>query len=57
MSKEEATEIVKRWVEHKMLWFDDSSFESKYLIHQAINIVGLEEVDNITKQIKSEWDD
>lgn len=57
MSKEEAIEIVKRWVEHKMLWFDDSSFENKYLIHQAINLVGLDEVDKITKQIKTEWDE
>lgn len=57
MSREEAIEIVKRWVEHKMLWFDDSSFENKYIVHQAINMIGVEEVDKITKQLKAEWDE
>lgn len=57
MSREEAIFVIKKWIEHKMLWFNDSSFENKYLVHQAINIIGMEEVDNIAKQIKNNWDD
>lgn len=57
MSKEEAEEIIKRWVEHKMMWFDDSFFENRYVLHQAINVIGTEEVDKIARTLRETWED
>ena len=57
MSREEALDLIQKWLEHKMLWFNDSSFPDKYAIHQAINVVGQEEVDKIHKQLKKNWQD
>lgn len=57
MSKDEATDLIKEWLQHKMLWFDDSSFSSKYLVNQAINVIGPDEVDRIYKELKTNWQD
>lgn len=57
VSREEAVDIVKQWLEYKMLWFDDYCSQNKYIVYQAINLIGAEEVDNIAKQIKNNWDD
>lgn len=57
MSREEAVNVIKEWIEHRMLWFNDNSFTNKYLVHQAINILGTEEVDKIHKELKNNWED
>jgi hypothetical protein len=57
MSREDAEKLIKRFLEHKMLWFTDDGFADKYLIHQAMNIIGPEEVDKISKELKKEWDE
>lgn len=57
MSRSEAMDLIKEWLKHKMLWFNDDSFTNRYVIHQAINLVGLEEVDKIHKELKTIWGD
>jgi hypothetical protein len=57
VSREEAVNVIKEWIEHRMLWFNDNSFTNKYLVHQAINILGTEEVDKIHKELKNNWED
>jgi len=57
MSKEEAVDLIKKWLEHKMLWFEDSTFPNKYLVYQAMNLIGSDEVDKIHKELKIQWED
>jgi hypothetical protein len=57
MSKQEAINLIKRWAEHKLLWFGDSNFPEKPLVYQALNILGVEEVSEIFNKIRQEWED
>ena len=57
MSKEEAKNLIRKFVEYKMLWFTDDGFGDRYLLHQAMNLLGQEEVDRISKELKIEWDE
>jgi len=57
MSEKDARELIKRFVEYKMLWFTSEGFGDKYLLNQAMNILGPEEVERIHQQLKKEWDE
>jgi hypothetical protein len=55
MSKEEAEELFRKFLEYKMMWHKEDGFTSSYLLHQAINILGKDKVDELTLEIRRIW--
>jgi hypothetical protein len=57
MSKEEAEDLVRRFLEHKMMWHSADGFVNSYAVHQAINILGPDKVEQITKEFHKIWNE
>jgi hypothetical protein len=57
MSEQEAEELIKKFIEYKMMWHKEDGFADRYLIHQAINILGKTKVDELTLEITKIWNE
>ncbi len=57
MSESEAEKLIRRFVEHKMMWHSEEGFEDRYAINQALNILGEDKVKKITAEVRELWND
>lgn len=57
MSEREAEDLIRKFIEHKMMWHSSDNFADGYIINQAINILGQKKVDEITQEIRKIWND
>jgi hypothetical protein len=57
MSKEEAEDIVRKFLEHKMMWHSSEGFLNTYTVHQAMNVLGQDKVDQIRKEFHKVWNE
>lgn len=57
MSEKEAEEIIRKFIEHKMMWHSEEGFTDRYKLNQAINILGQSKVDEITTELRRVWNE
>lgn len=57
MSEKEAEEIIRKFLEYKMMWHTEEGFGDRYALHAAINVLGKDKVDKITTEIHKIWNE
>lgn len=57
MSEKEAEEIIRKFIEYKMMWYSEEGFTDRYRLNQAINILGQSKVDEITIELRKVWNE
>jgi hypothetical protein len=57
MSELEAELILRRWFENKMLWFEEEGPHGWVVLHQAMSVLGKDEVDRINAEVKKLLED
>lgn len=57
MSEKEAEELIRKFLEYKMMWHTEEGFGDRYLLHVALNILGKDKVDKLTTEISKIWNE
>jgi len=57
MNEQEAEELIKKFLEYKMMWHKEDGFVDSYILKQAMNILGQDKVTELTLQAHKIWND
>jgi hypothetical protein len=57
MSEKEAEEVLRKFLEYKMMWHSQDNYANKYDVHHAMNVLGPKKVDEITKEFHKIWNE